>query len=330
MTDDRRHHLRLLGALDALLSERNVTRAAARLHLSQSATSGILAQLREVFSDPLLVRVGRDLVLTARAQHMLPLVRDALLGVDTLFGTQKAFAPAALTRQFRLAVTDAVGQLLLPDLVRSLTQSAPGVTLKISAAGPEAPNKLLASGALDIAIGHFEDVPTDLRASTLYEHHLVAAVRAAHPTIRGRLTLHQLLMTPQVAIFPHSPALESALRELFIGHRQAFKLAASVQQLPVALAIVEKTDALALVTEPMARLYQKSLAIQVLPLPRSLRLPGVRVQAIWHERTHHDGACAWLRDVLRDVLRDELHQVIHPVSHPGSRGGSRPPRPQRD
>ena len=303
MADDRRHHLKLLGALDALLSERHVTRAAARLHLSQSATSGILAQLREVFNDPLLVRVGRELALTARAQQMLPQVRDALAGVDTLFGTQRAFAPAVLVRQFKLAVSDAVGQLLLPALVQNLAQAAPGVRLKVSAVGAEAPDKLLASGALDMAIGHFEDLPLDLRATTLYDHSLVAAVRTAHPTIRGRLTQRQLLATPQVAIFPHSAALESAFRDLFTRHGQAFKLAASVQQLSVALAMVEKTDAVALVTEPMARLYAKAFAIQVLTLPRTLQLPRVRVQAIWHERTHHDPACVWLREALHAVSR---------------------------
>lgn len=300
MADERRHHLRLLGALDALLSERNVTRAAARLHLSQSAMSGTLAQLRVFFNDPLLVRVGRDLELTARAREMLPLVRDALAGVDRLFETQRAFDPAALTRQFRIAVSDSVGQLLVPGLIQRIAQHAPGVSLKVSSTGPEVPAKLLGSGALDLTIGHYEVVPPELRASTLYESRLVPVVRTDHPTIRGKLSLQQFLQTPQVVVFPHSQALEDGLHQIFAAASRPFQLAASVQQLSLAIAVAEKTDALALVSEPIARLYAKTCAIQVLELPRRLQLPPIRVRSIWHERTQYDQACAWLRELLRE------------------------------
>ncbi|MEI7465650.1 MAG: LysR family transcriptional regulator [Burkholderiales bacterium] len=300
MPDERRHHLRLLGALDALLSERNVTRAAARLHLSQSATSGTLAQLRVLFDDPLLVRVGRDLELTARAREMLPLVRDALAGVDRLFGAQKAFQPGTLKRQFRIAVSDVVGQLLVPEVVQRLALLAPGVTLKVSAAAFEVPERMLAHGTLDLVIGHYEDLPSDLRAMTLYESRLVAVARAAHPTLKAGMTLPQFVQVPQVVVFPHSADVEEGLRRVFTASARPFKLAASVQQLSLALAIVERTDALALVTEPMARLYAKTYAIQILQLPKGVRLPKVRVLAVWHERTQSDAACAWLREMLRD------------------------------
>lgn len=304
MADARRHHLRLLGALDALLSERNVTRAAGRLHLSQSATSGTLAQLRQLFNDPLLVRVGRDLELTARAQAMLPLVRDALEGVDRLFGAQAAFVPGALKRQFRLAVTDAVGQVLVPDLIERIAAQAPGVTLKVSAAGFEVPEKLLGNGTLDLLVGHYEDVPADLRTMTLYASRLVAVARAAHPVIKARMSLLQFVQAPQVVVFPHSAALEEGLRQAFTATARPFRLAASVQQLSLAVAIVERTDAIALVTEPMARLHARTSAIQVLELPRQVQLPQVRVQAIWHERSQHDPACAWLRAVLGGLRPD--------------------------
>lgn len=300
MADARRRHLRLVGALDALLSERNVTRAAARLNLSQSATSGTLAQLRAVFNDPLLVRVGRDLELTPRAQAMLPMVREALAGVDLLFGTQTPFLPRELKRQFRVAVSDAVAQLLIPEAIERLAREAPGVTLKISAAGFEVPERQLGNGTLDLVIGHYGQVPPHLRAMTLYESRLVAVVRAGHPAISAPMTMPQFLQASQVVIFPHSTALEEGLRQVFTASARPFRLAASVQQLFLALAIVERTDALALVTEPMARLYAKTHAIQVLELPKRLKLPDVRVQAIWHERAHHDQACAWLRGLLQE------------------------------
>lgn len=300
MPDERRHHLRLLGALDALLSERNVTRAAARLHLSQSATSGTLAQLRVLFKDPLLVRVGRDLELTARAREMLPMLRDALAGVDRLFAAQKALQPSTLKRQFRIAASDVVGQLLVPEVVQRLALEAPGVTLKVSAAAFEVPEKMLGNGTLDMVIGHYEELPADLRAMTLYESRLVAVARAAHPSFKAGMALLQFVKSAQVVVFPHSAAVEEGLRRVFTAAAQPFKLAASVQQLSLALAIVERTDSIALVTEPMARLYAKTYAIQILELPKEVRLPKVRVLAIWHERTQSDSACAWLRELLRD------------------------------
>jgi DNA-binding transcriptional LysR family regulator len=306
MPDERRHHLRLLGALDALLSERNVTRAAVRLHLSQSATSGTLAQLRVLFNDPLLVRVGRDLELTARAREMLPMVRDALAGVDRLFGAQKVLQPRTLKRQFKVAVSDAVGQLLVPEVVQRLALQAPGVTLKVSAAAFEVPEKMLGNGTLDLVIGHYEELPAGLRAMTLYESRLVAVARAAHPTVRPGMTLGQFVQSPQVVVFPHSAAVEDGLRQVFTAAARPFKLAASVQQLSLALAIVERTDALALVTEPMARLYAKTYAIEILELPKGVRLPKVRVLATWHERTQSDSACAWLREVFRDCASTSL------------------------
>jgi DNA-binding transcriptional LysR family regulator len=306
MPDERRHHLRLLGALDALLSERNVTRAAARLHLSQSATSGTLAQLRVLFNDPLLVRVGRDMELTARAHEMLPLVRDALAGVDRLFGAQQAYQPSALKRQFRIAVSDVVGQLLVPEVVQQLALQAPGVTLKVSAAAFEVPEKMLGNGTLDMVIGHYEELPADLRAMTLYESRLVAVARAAHPTVKAGMTLPQFVQASQVVVFPHSAAVEEGLRRVFTDAAHPFKLAASVQQLSLALAIVERTDAIALVTEPMARLYSKTYAIQILELPNVVQLPKVRVLAMWHERTQSDSACAWLRELLRDCACTSL------------------------
>lgn len=301
MTNDHRAPLRLLSALDALLGERNVTRAARRLHLSQPTASGVLAQLRERFNDPLLVRVGRELALTPRAAELLPLAREALASVDRLFGAPGVFEPASLRRQFRVAVSDAAGQLLLPAVMRRLADEAPHVTLKVSAAGHEVPAAPLGNGLLDLAIAHYEDIAPELHASTLYQSRLVAVVRAGHPRVRGRLTLRQLVAMPQVAIFPHSASLEDELRRVFEAARMPFRLAASVQPLGTAVAIVAATDALALVSEPIARLYARAFDLQVLSLPRGLRLPKVPVRAVWHERTQHDPACAWLRMVLREV-----------------------------
>jgi DNA-binding transcriptional LysR family regulator len=299
MTDDSRPHLRLLGALDVLLTERNVTRAAARLNLSQSATSGVLLRLRELFRDPLLVRAGREFVLTPKAAELLPSLKGILTDVDQLFGQQVAFNPSRVQRVFRIAASDAVAQMLLPQVIQRLSREAPSITLKVSAADFEVPEKQLGDGSLDMVLGHYADLPLNLRSSTLYTSKLVAIARADHPTIQSRLTARQFTSASHVIIFPHTTALEDELRRIFEAARQPFNRLASVQFLSFAVAIVASTNAVALLSEPIAKQYAKSHAIQVLNLPRSFHLPEVPVRALWHERTQHDPACAWLREMLR-------------------------------
>src|ERR1700751_3769342 len=107
--------LNLLVAMDALFAEMNVSRAAERLHLSQSATSGALARLREAFHDPLLVQVGRKMTLTPLAEGLIEPVRDFLLQAETILNNNPAFDPAASTRRFRLMMSDYVQTVLMTE-----------------------------------------------------------------------------------------------------------------------------------------------------------------------------------------------------------------------
>ena len=126
------------------------------------------------------------------------------------------------------------------------------------------PTPLLGSGALDLAVAHYEDIPPDLRASMLYENRLVAVARARHPTLRGRLTMRQFVSLPQVVVFPHSTSTEDELRRAFGAAGEPFRLVAAMQPLGAAVAMVAATDAIALVSEPVARFHAKALPLQVL------------------------------------------------------------------
>lgn len=127
----RRLDLNLLIALDALLTECNVSRAAQRLHLGQSATSAALGRLREHFDDPLLVQVGRRLEPTAKALALLPKVRQTLELARELVEGPAMFDPATFERTFTLAASDYVIAVVMPALARSLAEKAPGVRLSL-------------------------------------------------------------------------------------------------------------------------------------------------------------------------------------------------------
>jgi LysR family transcriptional regulator, nod-box dependent transcriptional activator len=123
--------LNLLIALDALLAERSVTRAAMRMHMTQSAMSGVLARLREYFGDQLLVPVGRTMRLTPRAESMIEPVRDIILKVDSTLGVRPEFDPATAQRDFVVIASDYVSNVLLGDVLRRVAQLAPGLSFDI-------------------------------------------------------------------------------------------------------------------------------------------------------------------------------------------------------
>lgn len=133
MDDLRRIDLNLLLALHALLTEKHVTRAAMRLHKSQPAVSHSLAQLREHFNDPLLVRKQGKLELTARGNALLQPLSEALGSLNTLLGTPQ-FDPLQAQRRFRLSLSDYAARLVLPDLMRYVRKHAPGFDFAISQA----------------------------------------------------------------------------------------------------------------------------------------------------------------------------------------------------
>src|SRR3954464_7975342 len=127
----QRIDLNLLIALDALLAERNVTRAAERMHMTQSAMSGVLARLREYFDDQLLVPVGRAMKLTPRAESLIEPVRDILLKVDSTLGVRPEFEAATAQRHFVLIASDYVSNVLLAEVLRRIALVAPGLSFDV-------------------------------------------------------------------------------------------------------------------------------------------------------------------------------------------------------
>ena len=132
----QRIDLNLLVALDVLLAERNVTRAAERLHITQSATSGILARLRDYFDDPLLVQVGRDLQLTPLAESLVDQVRDIIVRVDSTMATRPEFDPSEAKRHFVIITSDYVSRVLMADVLQRISGYTPGLTFELRPTSP--------------------------------------------------------------------------------------------------------------------------------------------------------------------------------------------------
>src|SRR5262245_41673533 len=189
-----RFDLNLLIALDALLTERNVTRAAERVFIAQPAMSRALARLRRQFDDALLVRVGREFRLTPVAEALVEPVRDALLQVQAALGTRPAFEPARSTRVFSLMVPGFVAPLLMPSVLRNLMTESDTVQVRLenwSSTGPER----LVNGDIDLFVSldsprvlGLRKFPDALCRAELMPIRWVCAAASEHPVTRKALT----------------------------------------------------------------------------------------------------------------------------------------------
>jgi DNA-binding transcriptional LysR family regulator len=205
--------LNLLVALDALLSEASVTRAAARIGRSQPATTHALNRARALLGDPLLVRVGGSLRPTQRARALAPRIRRLLDQLAEVLGTASGFTPADVD-SVALGTTDYVGFVLVPGILRACRRDAPSMALRLRALGGDRdPLAPLADGAIDLAIGTFPHIPAGLRAEEILRDQFVCLVRKDHPVAR-RPTLaqfagldHVLVTSPSEDLGPVDHAL---------------------------------------------------------------------------------------------------------------------------
>jgi DNA-binding transcriptional LysR family regulator len=283
--------LNLSRHLDALLGERHVTRAAARVGLTQSAMSRSLAKLRAQLGDALLVRGAGGLVLTPRAEALRAPLRRTLDDLGTLFGPTPAFDPATAARSFTMAMADYGQAMLLPPLLARIRARAPGVDIVVISSGPDA------SGALDGGQADLAFSPRRAGAATtvwrkLFHEEFVCIARRGHPGVGTRLTLARFLALPHVSITPGNragtPTDEALARQ---GRRRH-------------VAVRVPTFLMAPVLDP-ARLASR--AATMLPLtvhPPPFPLAGFDFHMAWHERHRHDPGHLWLRQQVIALATD--------------------------
>ncbi|HET7539861.1 MAG TPA: LysR family transcriptional regulator [Polyangiaceae bacterium] len=286
--------LNLLVALDALLSERNVTRAAARLGRSQPATSQALNRARELFDDPLLVRVGGKMELTARARSLAPKLQRLLRELGAVLDAQKDFDPASI-EDVSIGATDYVGFVLLPHFMQAIRESAPNLNLRLrTVEGPE-PLEPVQSGLLDVALGTFPQVPVGLRTETLFEEEFVCVRRKSRGT-PARMSLdefsaaaHVLVVSPWTGQGPVDQALAR------VGRSR--RIVAHVPQFLVAPSLIASTDLILTTGRRIADKLAPSLGLQIFAPP--VALEPFKVRMIWHPRSESDRVGKWLRALLR-------------------------------
>ncbi|WP_405666077.1 LysR family transcriptional regulator [Streptomyces sp. NBC_01166] len=292
-------------ALDALLAEQSVTRAAARLHTSPAAMSRTLARLRRILQDPLLVRAGQSMVPTPRAQALRDEAAAVVHRLGALLAPGTGVDLAALRSTFTLQAADLVGAALTPGLLRLARQEAPGVSLRFRTEDLEA-GPALRDGRIDLEVGSIDHVDPETRVEELVTLRMAAAVRPGHPLTEGVLTPARLADAEHVVVSRRgrfTGPLDTALAERNLHRRVAVVLPGHM----AAMALAARSDTVCLIpTAPAGAApspltdVATTLGLRLLDIP--LPLPPLTIGMAWHPRHAADGGHRWLRDAVRRTL----------------------------
>lgn len=303
--------LNLLRVFDQVMSERNLTRAARNLAMTQPAVSNALNRLRDALGDQLVTRSGYGVEPTPRAQALWPSIADALRQLEASI-TPGDFVASEATNSFVLAMADATAAELVPGLVEIIERDAPGVTLRVVPLTTRDPRRLLDEGQVDLAAGFFPAVLADLTAQAqtggmaafdhqrLYQGEYVCVMRKDHPLARGPLTLkrycdaHHLLVSFSGRPFGF---IDEALASL----QRKRRIVVTVNQFFTAGRVVSNSDLLTVLPRHFVGVTGMAEDLLVRELP--FEVPPVHVDALWHRRQGQRSDHAWLRLAVAAAAR---------------------------
>jgi DNA-binding transcriptional LysR family regulator len=293
-----RININLIVALDALLREKNVTRAAKRVGLGQSSMSHALMRLRAHFGDPLLVQVGRKMVLTERAKALTDSVHQAVAKLEGVFALAPSFDPASSKREFTIASTDNLELYVLPKLLSVIGREAPNVSLRsvhLASNWAEA----LRTGEIDLKLGRKYKTPPGLCSEDLLQDRLTCVVGKHHPLTRRRLTLAQYAALRHLVVTPTSG--QGDIFSLFVDdHLRANgmprRAALSVSHFVVAPMIVAATDLCLTAAERLVTPFERPFGLRRLELP--FAVSTYWLTQVWAQRSNDDAGHLWLRQTI--------------------------------
>lgn len=290
--------LNLLVALDALLTERSVTRAGRRIGLSQPAMSAALARLRALFSDPLFIRTRAGMAPTQRALAIASPLQEVLSKVRVVLATQ-AFDPAVARAAFQLATGDYGELVILPALHAALARRAPRATLRVKPiSDPKEQLAQLGEGAVDLMIAPMLRAGGGVEVADLFSEDFVCVLRRSHPALRSRLTLksfsrlRHLLVSPEgqgVALVDHVLSKAALSREI----------ALRIPHFLVAPALVASSDMVA--TLPRRVIARSSMSDRLKTFKPPFEARTFTMVAAWHARRLEEPAVRWFRDLVVEV-----------------------------
>ncbi len=291
----------LLVALDILLAEASVAGAARRLNLSTSAMSRTLSRLREVTGDPILVRAGRNMVLTPWAEASRDRARNAVHEARAVLQpSMETLKVENLARFFTLRANDGFVVAFGPALIAAVAEAAPDVCIRF-APKPEKTSRYLREGLVDLEIGVQSNMGPEIRVQRLFQDRFVGAVRKTHPLASlPTIGLKDYVAWGHVVAAPNG-SLHGFVDDALAESGMTRKIASVVPGFPTALSVALASDLIAMVPALYLRNQQMTEQLHVFELPFKTRT--ITVSQMWHPRMENDPGHRWLREKVRAVCR---------------------------
>jgi DNA-binding transcriptional LysR family regulator len=298
MDNLRRIDLNLLVTLEALLTERNVTRAAKRLHLSQPSVSVQLRKLRQIFADPLLAPAPGGMLPTTRGQALLQPLRTALSDMSLVLEPRPRFDPVTAEITWQVAAADYAEYAILMPLLAHMRKAAPGVRIAVRQAADSRMTKQLDSGAIDLGFLALDAAPERLHSRVLFKEHYVLVARKRHPALKRKLTVDTLCQLEYVIVSPEGGGFRGITDTILESRGRKRRVVLSVPHFLFVPEVVARTDLVAMLPSRLVKDRSDHIQVVVPPLP----IPSYEMAMIWHERSHLDPAHMWLREHVSRAL----------------------------
>ena len=292
--------LHLIRVLHTVLTERSVSRAAVRLGMYQPAVSAALKRLRDLADDPLLVRSGSGMTPTEGGLRMLEPSARILRAAEVLFTDARGFDPQTARNTFRIAASDYLDPLFLPQLVAQIKAQAPLCQVEISPLSADAYyHAHLAQGDVDVVIGNWQKAPDDLHMGHLLGDEVVCLVNRDHPAVRRGWDQAAWLEAEHIAPTPLHPGAKGVIDD----HLQSLGLQRNITARCGFFGLIPAMVASSLLVLTTGRQYCErfvdSYPVKVLPCP--VVFPRLMYYQLWHERSHTSAAAVWLRERVKSV-----------------------------
>lgn len=293
--------MNLLPIFLTLMDERNVTRAAERLGMTQPALSNTLNRLRETLRDPLFIRERYGMKPTQMAEELAPVVRAALSSLDDAIGGQQEFDPTLATRQFTIAPNSYVEYALMPVIVARLRDVAPGIRLRLTPFGNDLIETGAVSGATDMVLGRVVDPPDNMVVQHLMDDGLACVVRKDHPEIGDELSQEQYERMKHVNVLPPG-RMRAGLFQALQQRGLKREVAVSVTHFLAVPEMIAVSDYCSTLPRLICQRLARDERLKVLPAP--VDLGTFPVELAWHVRYRSDPAHRWLRSLITDVAKE--------------------------
>ncbi len=302
-----KYDLNLLPVLVTLMEERNVTRAAERLGITQPALSNALNRLRDMLHDPLFIRERYGMRPTQMAEELVPVIAASLATLDDVILGQQDFDPSQATRLFTLAPNSYVEFVLMPAIVARLRECAPGIRLRLIPFGNDLTETGAISGTTDMVLGRISDAPDNLVVQHLMDEGLACVVRADHPEIHNALSSAQYESLKHVNVLPPG-RMRAGLFQALEQRGLKRQVAISVTHFLAVPEIIAVTDYCATLPDLICHHLAKDPRLNIFPAP--VDLGTFPVEMGWHVRYRHDPAHRWLRSLINDVAKERMENAL--------------------